>query len=199
MSGSAMFRRLRELRPKLSVRNRVDPFDFEMHHDGNHTISLNGSELYINFQELSGELSFSHAIRKIGFYVETAFGQEKVYVTFETTDSYEGTLSFFEFDGRHIVALEVFKIGEEPARGFSSNLVIDPGILRVFSAKVQEQSRTVMPKRQAAQMAYNTRKHLLTTFVPPVKVERSAGAGAGAGAGTGASRRSRRTRRTRRH
>lgn len=187
MSGSTLFRRLKELRPSLSARDLVTPYDFEMVLDDNNTISVNENELYISFNiNEAGGFEYSNTIRKIGFYVESVRGQENAHMTFETTDSNEGHLYFFELDGENRVALEVSKTGEGSPSGISSNLVLNPEMTTRFVGKMKDHMKD-LPRRQAAQMAFNTRKHLLSSFVPPVKVER--GADAGAGAGAGASRR----------
>jgi hypothetical protein len=173
MSGSTLFRRLKELRPSLSVYDLVAPYDFEIELDDNNIISVKKNELYINFDiNKAGGFDYSNTIRKIGFFMD----QEKAHMTFVTTDSNEGHLYFFELDGKNYVALEVSKIGEESPGG-SSFVFLNPEMTTRFVGKMKDHMKD-LPRRQAAEKAFKMREHLLSAFVPSVKVEQGAGASA---------------------
>ena len=54
MPGSAMFERLRKLRPELSVTDLVAPFNFEWEYDGNNRIHVEDNDIFIYFRKTDG-------------------------------------------------------------------------------------------------------------------------------------------------
>jgi hypothetical protein len=185
MPGSAMFERLRKLRPELSVTDLVAPFNFEWKYDAKNKVSLEDNNIFIIFNKDSvGEFTVSLKINKIGFYTE----RHNIYIKFETSDSREGLL-WISLDTRDMIyfaSMEVFdktdseNNANDNSYGTQAYLHISKPIYDFFFKKVQEQSKEEMPKRQAAQMAWNTRKHVMAVFGAPRPNNGGTGHGAGA-------------------
>lgn len=183
MPDSAMFERLRKLRPELSVTDLVAPFDFEWEYDAKNRVYVEDNDIFIFFKKTDHcEFTVYAKIKKIGFYTE----RHNIYIKFETLDSREGLLWISYLDGKYFASMEVFEKEDSEnnsgggSHGTQSFLYISKPIYDFFFNKVQEQIKEEMPKRQAAQMAWNTRKHAMAAFGAPRPNNGGTGHGAGA-------------------
>lgn len=197
-----MFHKLRGLRPNLSIFDLVAPFNFDWDFgDDDNIISLKENKLLLTLGDVTkGSFLYRFDIQKIGFF----HLYDGPHIRFESTDAYTGKLHFYKLDSdfSYHVSLKVEKIKKDgeynvgDEQGITVWITIDKSVYDFFSNKIKKLSDTALPKRQEAQLAWNTRKHAMTAFRPAGPVSPNTG---GVGHGAGATRRVGRRRATRRH